>query len=48
MPVGYEKMRDAFIRAGMSEKAAKAKAAKLWNARHPKNPVTRAHGKEKK
>lgn len=41
MPAGYEHMRDEFIRRGMSEKAAKTKAAKIWNAMHPKNPVTR-------
>jgi len=34
-------MRDAFIEKGMSEDAAKTKAAKIWNAKHSKNPVTR-------
>jgi hypothetical protein len=34
MPKGYEKMRDAFIKKGMSSKAAKTKAAKMWNAKH--------------
>lgn len=34
MPKGYEKMRDKFIRKGMSSKAAKTKAAKIWNASH--------------
>jgi len=51
MPKGYEKMRDAFIKQGMSEKAAKAKAARIWNAAHPNNPVTRKHkdeGRKKK
>ena len=43
MPKGYERMRDSFIRKGMSEKAAKSKAASIWNAEHPKNPVTRKH-----
>lgn len=44
MPKGYEKMRDAFIRKGMSSKAAKTKAAKIWNSKH-KNKVTRKkHG----
>ena len=38
MPKQYEAMRDKFISDGMSEKAAKAKAA---NAKHPKRPVTR-------
>jgi len=41
MPKGYEKMRDAFKRKGMSDKAAKAKAARIWNSKHKKNPVTR-------
>ena len=41
MPKGYEKMRDSFKAKGMSDKAAKAKAARIWNAKHPKNPVTR-------
>lgn len=34
MPRGYEKIRDSFINKGMSIKAAKTKAAKIWNARH--------------
>ena len=34
MPKGYEDMRDAFIREGMSEKKAKEKAARIWNAKH--------------
>ena len=34
MPVGYEKIRDSFIRKGMSTKAAKTKAAKIWNSKH--------------
>ena len=41
MPAGYEKMRYKFVRKGMSSKAAKTKAAKIWNAKHKKNPVTR-------
>lgn len=41
MPKGYEKMRNAFTKKGMSEKAAKGKAARIWNAKHPNNPVTR-------
>ncbi len=46
MPKGYEKMRDSFIRKGMTEKAAKGKAARIWNAAHPNNPVGR-HEKKK-
>jgi isopentenyl diphosphate isomerase/L-lactate dehydrogenase-like FMN-dependent dehydrogenase len=34
MPAGYEKMRDSFIKKGMSTKAAKTKAAKIWNSKH--------------
>jgi hypothetical protein len=46
MPAGYEKMRDAFKREGLSDKAAKEKAARIWNAKHPKNPVTsKKHGR---
>lgn len=41
MPKGYEKMRDKFKREGMSDKAAKAKAAAIWNAKHKDNPVGR-------
>ena len=43
MPKAYEAMRDAFIRQGMSEKDAKQKAARLYNARRRKGqkPVTR-------
>jgi len=40
-PEGYEKMRDGFKRDGMSDKAAKKKAAKIWNSQHKSNPVTR-------
>lgn len=39
MPAGYEHMRDKFIRDGMSSKAAKTKAARIWNSEHPGNPV---------
>lgn len=34
MPAGYEKMRDAFAAQGLSLKAAKTKAAKIWNSKH--------------
>jgi len=43
MPKAYERMRDSFIRKGMSTKAAKAKAARIYNAKHPDRPVTRKH-----
>lgn len=41
MPRQYEAMRDKFKRAGMSDKAAKTKAAKIYNAKHKSKPVTR-------
>lgn len=45
MPKGYEKMRDKFMKGGLKKKAAQAKAARIWNARHPKDPVGRGrHG----
>lgn len=34
MPAGYEKIRDQFIRKGMSSKEAKKHAAMIWNAKH--------------
>uniref|UniRef100_A0A6H1ZQY1 Uncharacterized protein n=1 Tax=viral metagenome TaxID=1070528 RepID=A0A6H1ZQY1_9ZZZZ len=48
MPDGYERMRDTFMMQGMKEKAAKTKAAKIWNSKHPDNPVTGKHGKKRK
>uniref|UniRef100_A0A6M3IVE1 Uncharacterized protein n=1 Tax=viral metagenome TaxID=1070528 RepID=A0A6M3IVE1_9ZZZZ len=41
MPKGYEKMRDEFKRQGLSDKAAKEKAARIWNSKHKGSPVTR-------
>jgi len=41
MPKQYERLRDAFKKKGMSDKAAKRKAARIYNAKHPENPVTR-------
>ncbi|MFH1209642.1 MAG: hypothetical protein V1663_02540 [archaeon] len=43
MPEGYEKMRDKFIADGMKKKEAQRKAAMIWNAKHPDNPVTKSH-----
>jgi len=45
MPEGYVRMRDTFIRKGMSMRAARRKAAAIWNSRHPDNPVTRSETK---
>ena len=42
MPKQYEAMRDSFKKQGMSDKAAKAKAARIYNSKHKKNPVTRS------
>jgi hypothetical protein len=47
MPKGYEKMHDKFISGGMSESAAKGKAARIWNSTHKKNPVTRGSDKKR-
>ena len=41
MPLPYEKMRDSFMMQGLPEKQAKEKAARIWNAKHKSNPVTR-------
>ena len=34
MPKGYEKMKAAFKKDGMSEKLAERKAAMIWNSKH--------------
>lgn len=47
MPRGYEKMRDRFKAEGMSDSAAKGKAARIWNSRHPGSPVTGSHRRGK-
>lgn len=48
MPKAYEKMRDKFKREGMSDQAAKKKAARIYNSKHPSHPVTRkSHGRKK-
>ena len=41
MPAGYEKLRDKFMRDGMGKKEAQKKAARIWNAKHPKRTVGR-------
>ena len=44
MPEGYEKLRDKLKREeGLSHDEAQKKAAKIWNAKHPNNPVTGKH-----
>ena len=45
MPAGYERMKAKFKREGLGDREAKEKAARIWNAKHPKNPVTgKKHG----
>jgi len=41
MPKQYTAMRDAFKKEGLSDKQAKAKAARIYNSKHKRNPVTR-------
>lgn len=43
MPKAYEAMRDKFRRGGMTPKAAKGKAARIYNAKRKpgSKPVTR-------
>ena len=48
MPKQYESMRDSFKKQGMSAKNAKAKAAAIYNAKHPSAPVTGKHNPKKK
>lgn len=47
MPRAYEAMRDKFISEGMNEKAAKGKAARIYNSTHHNNPVTRSSDERK-
>lgn len=44
MPKQYEAMRERFKTEGLPDKAAKAKAARVYNAKHPARPVTGKHG----
>jgi len=41
MPKQYTAIRDRLIASGVSEKEAKARAAAMYNAKHPGRPVTR-------
>ena len=43
MPDQYVAIRDKFIREGLATKEAKMRAAKIYNSKHPNNPVTRSH-----
>lgn len=50
MPKAYERMRDEFKRQGLSDRAAKAKAARIYNARRSPGapPVTNTHKDRKR
>ena len=41
MPKQYEAIRDKLKRQGKSDKQAKTIAAKIYNSKHKKHPVTR-------
>jgi hypothetical protein len=45
MPKGYERMRDSFMKKGMSKKTAQLRAARIWNSKHKSSPVGRKHKK---
>ena len=47
MPRQYEAMRDSFKKQGLSDKAAKTKAAKIYNSKHKANPVGRLSKEDK-
>lgn len=41
MPKAYLKMKRKFRKEGLSDKAAKGKAARIYNSKHPDAPVTK-------
>lgn len=41
MPKQYEAIRDSLIKKGLSSKAAKTSAAKIYNSKHKSRPVGR-------
>lgn len=47
MPKQYEAIRDSLVKKGKSLKQAKTSAAKIYNSKHKKNPVTRNSDKKK-
>lgn len=47
MPKQYEAMRDKLAAGGMNYDAAQSKAAAIYNAKHPKAPVTGNPNNEK-
>lgn len=40
MPKQYEAIRDSLLTKGYTKKAAERRAARIYNAKHPKRPVT--------
>lgn len=46
MPQGYVKMKEAFIKAGMDDKDAETKAAKIWNSKHKGSLETVGRGRK--
>lgn len=44
MPKAYEAMRDKFMRQGLGQKAAKKKAARIYNSKRKKKAVHRGLG----
>ncbi len=49
MPKQYEAIRDSLVSSGMSLKDAKSHAARIYNSKHPKAPVTgKSEGKKPK
>ena len=47
MPKQYEAIRDKFVSEGMPLKEAKTRAAKIYNSKHPKAPISGAHKRER-
>ena len=49
MPEGYERLRDKLREEKkLGYRAAQKKAAKIWNSRHPDNPVSRKKHKKRR
>jgi hypothetical protein len=46
MPKQYKSMRDKFVSEGLSLNAAQSKAARIYNAKNPENPVTKEYDKQ--
>lgn len=47
MPHQYLALRNAFMKEGLTKKAAQKKAARIYNSKHPKSPVGRLSREEK-